>query len=194
MSTTPQHAIGAAKEIAIIAGSLRLAFEQDAAAIIAAHPDPELARLEHENSALITQADRLRAEVERLQKAGTSWEAIELRAEVEHLKKEVQENQLRFPCRMTKEAYLSDAKTRQDLRARVAELELQTFDIKKLEVDKARLDWLEEMHAGCNHGPMDKPTMFHCWVEVSGRHENPADHFYGNTLRAAIDLAKGGAQ
>lgn len=138
--------------------------------------------------------DQLRAEVERLQKAGTSWEAIELRAEVEHLKKEVQENQLQFPCRMTKEAYLSDAKTRQDLRARVAELELQTFDIKKLEVDKARLDWLEEMHAGCNHGPSDKPTMFHCWVEVSGRHENPADHFYGNTLRAAIDAAKGGAQ
>ena len=76
------------------------------------------------------------------------------------------------------------------LKKRVAELELQTFDIKKLEVDKARLDWLEEVHAGCNHGPSDKPTMFHCWVEVSGRHENPADHFYGNTLRAAIDAAR----
>lgn len=159
----PQHAIDAAKEIAIIAGSLRLAFEQDAAAIIASHPDPELARLEHENSALITQADRLRARV------------AELEARI------LSDNKA-YGCEL-RDPNGTIWEYAETLKKRVAELELQTFDIKKLEADKARLDWLETgQHETVFLSRYDGGTEF--WIK---------GYLHLGvflTLRAAIDAAR----
>ena len=84
-----------------------------AAAIIAAHPDPEMAQL--------------RAEVERLKSKERFLRAVNdgLADECNYLSGEHNRG--------------SEIEQLPQLRARVAQLELQTFDIKKLEADKERL-------------------------------------------------------
>lgn len=87
-----------------------------------------------------------------------------------------------------------DSWAKKRIEATQTELAALRARLLELEEDKADLDWLEAQRAGCNFGPRDNPTKFHCWIEDDSaeRGFGKVTHYHGDTLRAAIRAARKG--
>ena len=105
----------------------------------------------------------------------TIWEVVaQLRTQLAEALKERDEDTKQFPVRMTKEAYIEDAKIRDSLRTQLAAM---TEQAAKGEADTKRLDWLNNCITSFAH--LD--TKQHChWAPYMS---------YPMSIREAIDAA-----